>query len=126
MSVSFFIICLFRFLQRLLFVHGRLNFLRTSKVILWVFFKSILLSFPGECIFFTPLFSVSFTKCLLFFLLSHLPVLGFGCLCFIVSFRDVSNCLLFVLQMPSKDLYTGYIIKKSNNKPQRQQIYIYM
>ncbi|CDJ64673.1 adenylate and guanylate cyclase catalytic domain-containing protein, putative [Eimeria necatrix] len=36
----------FRFLQRLLFVHGRLNFLRISKVILWTFFKSILLSFP--------------------------------------------------------------------------------
>ncbi|XP_026190015.1 uncharacterized protein LOC34622156 [Cyclospora cayetanensis] len=36
----------FRFLQRLLFVHGRLNFLRISKVILWTFFKSILLAFP--------------------------------------------------------------------------------
>ncbi|KAL8451743.1 hypothetical protein Emed_001905 [Eimeria media] len=36
----------FRFLQRLLFVHGRLNFMRISKVILWTFFKSILLAFP--------------------------------------------------------------------------------
>ncbi|KAL8271382.1 hypothetical protein Esti_004716 [Eimeria stiedai] len=36
----------FRFLQRLLFVHGRLNFMRISKVILWTSFKSILLAFP--------------------------------------------------------------------------------
>lgn len=40
-------LCSPRFLQRLLFVHGRLNFLRISKVILWTFFKSILLAFPG-------------------------------------------------------------------------------
>lgn len=38
---------LFRFLQRLLFVHGRLNLMRISKMILWQFFKSIMLAFPG-------------------------------------------------------------------------------
>ncbi|KFG53007.1 guanylyl cyclase, partial [Toxoplasma gondii FOU] len=36
----------FRFLQRLLFVHGRLSLMRVSTVILWSFFKSLCIGLP--------------------------------------------------------------------------------
>ncbi|CBZ50397.1 putative adenylate and guanylate cyclase catalytic domain-containing protein [Neospora caninum Liverpool] len=37
----------FRFLQRLLFVHGRLSLMRVSTVILWSFFKSLCIGLPS-------------------------------------------------------------------------------
>ncbi|PFH32645.1 hypothetical protein BESB_012570 [Besnoitia besnoiti] len=37
----------FRFLQRLLFVHGRLSLMRISTVILWSFFKSLCIGLPA-------------------------------------------------------------------------------
>jgi len=43
---SDFVIHRFRYLKRLLFIHGRFSYLRSSKVVLWSFYKNALFPMP--------------------------------------------------------------------------------